>query len=72
MLKQNKVIRNFYQHQALTEDSALSYQTLQITNHRTFTNLLKVGVIVEVNQTYYLSESKWHDFKRSVIRFFLI
>ncbi|WP_436855901.1 hypothetical protein [Staphylococcus caeli] len=72
LLKQNKVIRSFHQHQALTEDTALSYQALHISNHRTLTNLLKVDVIVEVNQTYYLSESKWHDFRRSVRRFFLI
>ncbi|PHK48744.1 hypothetical protein BTJ66_11955 [Staphylococcus edaphicus] len=72
ILKQNKVVKCFYTKGALTKDSALSYDNLQISNKRTFYNLIKVGVIVKVNHKYYLSENTWQTFKHSLRRFLLI
>ncbi|GGI43359.1 hypothetical protein [Mammaliicoccus stepanovicii] len=70
--KQNKVVKTFLSHSAINKASAMSLIDLNIKQKRTLHNLLKQGVIKQVDHQYYLDEHNWNKFKKSLKRFFLI
>ncbi|MGV3245004.1 hypothetical protein [Staphylococcus sp. 11261D007BR] len=71
-LKQNKVVKTFKEHNAISPDTAKDLNSLNIYHTRTFNHLVKQAVIRKSDDKYYLDMQNWEIFRKSFKRWFLI
>ncbi|MGW7899803.1 hypothetical protein ACWEZE_08615 [Staphylococcus shinii] len=70
--KQNRVAKQMIISEATSPQNAKTYAALNIKHKRTFNNLLKKEVIIQIADKYYLDEDAWVKFRKSFKRLFLI
>ncbi|WP_436951419.1 hypothetical protein [Staphylococcus shinii] len=70
--KQNRVAKQMIISEATSPQNAKTYDDLNIKHKRTFNNLLKKEVIIQIADKYYLDEDAWVKFRKSFKRLFLI
>ncbi|PKI13352.1 hypothetical protein CW743_07100 [Staphylococcus shinii] len=70
--KQNRVAKQMIKSEATSPENAKNYDDLNIKHKRTFNNLLKKEVIIQIADKYYLDEDAWAKFRKSFKRLFLI
>lgn len=70
--KQNRVAKQMIKSEATSPENAKTYDDLNIKHKRTFNNLLKKEIIIQIADKYYLDEDAWAKFRKSFKRLFLI
>ncbi|WP_440858122.1 hypothetical protein [Staphylococcus shinii] len=63
--KQNRVAKQMIISEATSPQNAKNYDDLNIKHKRTFNNLLKKEVIIQIADKYYLDEDAWAKFRKS-------